>query len=135
MRQLSCGKTRSHKIFVTVRNQQQSHIRMNNEHATGESMFVNLIQFPAVKEGRDEEFRAWFEWSNEVYASFDGFISRRLLRSTEGAYFGLVEHESDETFMAMHLSPERQKAWEKVEPLLQGSPIPTFYDVILASKK
>jgi len=109
---------------------------MNKEHATGESMFVNLIQFPPVKEGKDEEFRAWFEWSNEVYASFDGFVSRRLLKSKdEGTYVGLVEHEREETFMAMHLSPERQKAWEKVEPLLQGSPIPTFYNVILASKK
>ena len=99
------------------------------------NVFVNLIEFPALKEGKEEEFREWFEWSNAVYAAFDGFISRRLLRSKEGAYVGLVEHESEETFMAMHLSPERQKAWEKVEPLLQGSPIPTFYSVILASKK
>jgi heme-degrading monooxygenase HmoA len=98
-------------------------------------VFVNLIQFPAVREGKDEEFREWFEWSNGVYASFAGFISRRLLRSKEGAYVGLVEHESEETFMAMHLSPERQKSWEKVESLLQGSPVPTFYSVILASKK
>ncbi len=95
-------------------------------------MFVNLIQFPAVKEGKDEEFRKWFEWSNEVYASFAGFVSRRLLKSLkDGTYVGLVEHESEETFMAMHLSPERQKAWEKVEPLLQGSPTPTFHTVVV----
>lgn len=99
-------------------------------------MFVNLIQFPAVRKGKDEEFREWFEWSNGVYASFDGFISRRLLRSKEeGTYVGLVEHESEETFMAMHLSPERQKAWERVKPLLQGSPIPTFYTVVISLKK
>ena len=98
-------------------------------------MFVNLIQFPAIKEGKDEDFKKWFEWSNEVYANFAGFISRKLLKSKEGTYVGLVEHESEETFMAMHLSPERQKAWAKVEPLLQGSPTPTFYTVILDSKK
>ena len=99
-------------------------------------MFVNLIKFPAVKDGMDEEFRRWFEWSNEVYAGFEGFISRQLLRSKEdGGYVGLVEHESEETFMVMHLSPERQKAWEKVEPLLQGSPTPTFYTVAISSKK
>ncbi len=94
-------------------------------------MFVNIIQFPAVKEGKDEEFRKWFEWSNGVYARFNGFISRRLLKSKEeGIYVGLVEHESEETFMAMHLSKERQEAWAKVEPLLQGSPTPMFYTVV-----
>lgn len=99
-------------------------------------MFVNLIQFPAVKEGKDEEFKEWFEWSNKVYASFNGFISRRLLKSKEeGNYVGLVEHESEETFMAMHLSIERQKAWQKVEPLLKGSPIPTFYNVVMEENK
>jgi heme-degrading monooxygenase HmoA len=75
-------------------------------------MFVNIIQFPLIKEGNDREFREWFEWSNEVYSHFEGFISRRLLESKkEGGYAGLVEHEYEETFMAMHLSSERQKAW------------------------
>lgn len=99
-------------------------------------MFVNIIEFPPVKEGKDGEFREWFEWSNKVYASFKGFISRRLLKPTEeGNYVGLVEHESEETFMAMHLSDERQKAWAKVEPLLQGSPTPAFYNVIMSKRK
>ncbi len=100
------------------------------------STFVNLIQFPAVKEEKDEEFKKWFEWSNEVYAKFEGFISRQLLTSKEnGTYVGLVEHDTEETFMAMHLSPERQRAWKKVEPLLTGSPIPTFHTVVVSSKK
>ena len=98
-------------------------------------MFVNIIQFPKVKDGKDAEFKKWFEWSNSVYASFKGFISRRLLEPTEeGNYIGLVEHESEETFMAMHLSDERQKAWAKVEQLLEGTPKPSFYTVILSSK-
>jgi len=46
-----------------------------------------------------------------------------------------VEHESEETFMVMHLSDERQKAWAKVEPLLEGSPKPHFYEVIISSEK
>lgn len=94
-------------------------------------MFVNVIQFPAVKEGKDKEFREWFDWSNEVYSHFEGFISRRLLESKKkGAYVGLVEHESEETFMAMHLSDERQRAWDRVGPLLDGSPKPAFYEVV-----
>ncbi len=99
-------------------------------------MFVNIIQFPPIMEGKDKEFREWFDWSNKVYANFNGFISRRLLKSTETEnYIGLVEHKNEETFMAMHHSEERQKAWAKVEPLLKGSPTPAFYNVIIAAKK
>jgi len=28
-------------------------------------MFVVLISFPPIKEGKDAEFREWFAWSNE----------------------------------------------------------------------
>ncbi len=100
-------------------------------------MFVNIIRFPRLKVGREEEFKKWFEWSNAVYEKFDGFVSRRLLRPTKGRrnYMAIVEHESEETFMAMHLSDERQKAWAKVEPLLEGAPTPSFYEVVITSKK
>jgi hypothetical protein len=46
-----------------------------------------------------------------------------------------VEHESEDTFMAMHLSDARQKAWEKVEPLTDGGHEPGFYEVIITSEK
>ena len=100
-------------------------------------MFVNLIEFPPIKKGKDKEFKEWFTWSNTVYEKFDGFISRRLLKSTKGKrnYVAIVEHESEKTFMAMHTSDERQKAWAKVEPLLEGAPTPHFYDVLLSSEK
>lgn len=97
-------------------------------------MFVNIIEFPPIKKGKDKEFREWFEWSNAVYASFDGFISRKLLKNTEGKakYVGIVEHKTKKTFKTMHTSDERQKAWAKVEPLLDGTPTPHFYEVILS---
>jgi heme-degrading monooxygenase HmoA len=100
-------------------------------------MFVNIIEFPPIKKGKDEEFKKWFEWSNTVYEKFEGFISRRLLKPTEadGKYSAIVEHESEKTFTAMHLSDERQKAWAKVEPLPDGSPTPHFYEVAIVSEK
>ncbi len=100
-------------------------------------MFVNIIEFPPIKKGKDEEFRKWFEWTNTVYEKLDGFISRCLLKPTKGKkrYAAIVEHESEKTFMAMHLSDERQKAWAKVEPLLDGSPTPHFYEVVIALEK
>jgi hypothetical protein len=44
-------------------------------------------------------------------------------------YAAVVEHESKETFMAMHLSDERQMLFKKVETLIEGMPEPHFYEV------
>jgi heme-degrading monooxygenase HmoA len=95
-------------------------------------MFVNIIHFPAIKAGKDTEFLEWFTWSNAQYAKHKGFISRRLLKPREGGnYVGVVEHESYETFMAMHTSPSQAEAHKRVESLFDGSPSPTFYEVVL----
>ncbi|MGD0752591.1 MAG: antibiotic biosynthesis monooxygenase [Anaerolineales bacterium] len=95
-------------------------------------MFVNIVHFPSIKAGKDAEFQAWFAWSNEQYARHKGFISRKLLKPREaGNYVGVVEHESYETFMAMHTSPTRAEAHKRVEPLFDGNPTPEFYEVIL----
>jgi heme-degrading monooxygenase HmoA len=79
-----------------------------------EGSFVNLIRFPLLKAGKDAEFREWFRHSSELFAKHQGFISRTLLKSTEGTdrYAAVVEHESKETFMAMHLSDDRQALQE-----------------------
>lgn len=96
-------------------------------------MFINTIEFPPIKEGKEEEFLQWFEWSNIVYQKFDGLISRRLLKSTKGKehFLSLVEHESEKTFMAMHTSEERKQAFEKLKPLLEGSLAPHFYEDVI----
>ena len=95
-------------------------------------MFVNLIEFPPIKAGKDAEFRRWFEETNREYAQHPGFIRRRLLKPTKGgAYLGLVEHASYETFMAMHTSPTQAAAHERVEPLFEGGPRPSFHEVVL----
>jgi uncharacterized protein (DUF488 family) len=66
-----------------------------------------------------------------------GFISRTLLKSTEGSdrYAAVVEHESKETFMAMHLSDERQMLFKKVETLIDGMPEPHFYEVVASRRQ
>ena len=95
-------------------------------------MFINLIVFPAVKEGQDAAFREWFVWSNEQYAKHKGFIRRRLLKSRRGEnYAAIVEHETYDTFMAMHTSSTQAEAKKRVTPLLDGDPTPRFYEVVL----
>jgi heme-degrading monooxygenase HmoA len=95
-------------------------------------VFVNIIHFPPIKAGKEAEFREWFVWSNGEYAKHQGFIGRRLLQPRQGgSYVAIVEHESHETFMAMHTSPTQARANEHVKPLLDGGPTPEFYEVII----
>jgi antibiotic biosynthesis monooxygenase (ABM) superfamily enzyme len=96
-------------------------------------MLFNIVHFPKIKEGKDTEFRQWFADSNKAYAKHPGFVRRILLRPREGGnYMAVVEHESHETFMAMHTSPAQAELRQRVEPLfIAGSPRPTFYDVVI----
>ncbi len=95
-------------------------------------MFINIINFPPIKAGKDTGFREWFTWSNKEYAKHKGLISRRLLKPRgDGNYIGVVEHESFETFMAMHTSPTQAEAHKRVVPFFGGDPQPAFYEVIL----
>ena len=95
-------------------------------------MFVVLISFPPIKEGKDAEFRQWFAWSNEKFSNQKGFIGRRLLKPLDaGNYAAIVEFENQDDFKAMHNSPEHDKAGERVKPLFDGSPTPHFYEVLI----
>jgi len=107
------------------------------EKKNSKGMFVNLVNFPLIKPGKEAEFLEWFRWTNEIYAKHKGFISRTLLKPTEGGanYAAIVEHESKETFMAMHLSKDREEAFKRVGPLFEGSPTPHFYEVVISNKK
>jgi heme-degrading monooxygenase HmoA len=95
-------------------------------------MLIVIISFPPIKPGKDEEFKEWFVWSNKEFAKYKGFINRRLLKPLKnGNYVAILEHESHETFMAMHNSPGHGEAGKRVAPLFDGSPIPQFYEVIV----
>jgi hypothetical protein len=60
-------------------------------------VFVNVVEFPPVVDGRDAQFREWFEWSNGVYAAFAGFVSRRLLEdiAAPGRYAARLHRRLD----------------------------------------
>ncbi len=96
-------------------------------------MFMNTIEMPPIKAGKESEFLEWFKWSNNVYKNFDGFISRRLLKQTKGIenYVILMEHKNEKTFMNMHSSKEQKEAFAKLSPLLEGSRIAKFYEVVI----
>ncbi|MSM39089.1 MAG: antibiotic biosynthesis monooxygenase [Geobacter sp.] len=95
-------------------------------------MFVVIINFPPIKEGKDAAFREWFADTNKEFGNFKGFIGRRLLKPMEsGNYAAIVEHESRESFMVMHESPAHIEAGKRVGLLFDGSASPKFYEVII----
>jgi len=125
-------------VFLVIKTPHPDAVEKDSpEDKNREGRFVNLIKFPAVKPGKEKEFREWFGRSSELFAKHRGFISRTLLKSTEETeqYAAVVEHESKETFMAMHLSDERQRLFKKVETLIDGMPEPDFYEVAATRRK
>ncbi len=94
-------------------------------------MFIVVISFPPIKEGRDADFQKWFASSGEAFSKFTGFISRRLLKPVSGGnYAAIVEFKDQAAFQAMHGSLTHDEAGDQVIPLLDGQPVPTFYQVV-----
>ena len=94
-------------------------------------MFIVIISFPPIKDGKDAEFQQWFASSNQAFSDFEGFISRKLLKPVEGgSYAAIVEFESQSAFQAMHSSSIHDEAGERVRPLFDGKPTPKFYEVV-----
>jgi heme-degrading monooxygenase HmoA len=91
-------------------------------------MFVVIINFPPIKTGKDAEFLKWFAGTNKTFANYKGFIGRRLLKPIKGGnYAAIVEHESQETFLAMHNSPAHDEASKGLGPLSDGNTSPQFF--------
>ena len=96
-----------------------------------------FVDFAPVKPGKQEIFLDWFRRSSEVFARHRGFISRTLLGPIEGGsrYAAIIEHESKETFMDMHLSDDRAQLFQEVEPLVLGTSMPHFYELLVSYRK
>ena len=73
-------------VFLVIKTPHPDAMKKDSpEDKNREGRFVNLIKFPAVKPGKEKEFREWFGHSSELFAKHQGFISRTLLKSTEDA--------------------------------------------------
>jgi heme-degrading monooxygenase HmoA len=92
------------------------------------NMFV-MIADVQLKEGVEDDFKSWFSESNKVLSSFPGFVSRRFLKSGDGSYRIVVEHESKDTFIKMHQSPEHEKIHPKGHSFMSADPVRKTYTV------
>lgn len=92
-------------------------------------MFVVMADL-RLKDGADDDFRAWFSESNQTLSKFPGFISRRLLQSGDNDYRVIVEHESRESFTRMHQSPEHAKVHPVGRSFMTSDPVREMYTVV-----
>ena len=91
-------------------------------------MFVMMADIQ-LKEGAEEDFKSWFSESNKVLSNFPGFVSRRFLKSTDGSYKIIVEHESKDTFIKMHQSSEHEKLHPAGHSFMSTDPVRKTYTV------
>ena len=82
-----------------------------------------------IKE-KESEFKKWFSDSNKILEKFDGFISRRLLESVDRTHRIIVEHQSKDTFVNMHQSPEHAKLHEQAATFMEKPAIRKSYNVV-----
>lgn len=61
-----------------------------------------IARFPTVATERNQEFRDWFVWPNDVLRESAGLRARRLQPEPDGSCTRLVKAESAGTFTAMH---------------------------------
>lgn len=94
-------------------------------------MHIALARFPAVPAEQDADFRAWFAWSNDELRDTAGLRARRLLQAPDGSYTALVEHESADTFAAMHTAGPVDRIHERLGQILTDGPKATKYDVVV----
>jgi len=82
-----------------------------------------------LKEGVEDDFKTLFSESNKILSHFPGFVSRRFLKSKDGDYRIIVEHETKETFMTMIQSPEHQKFHPKLHSFMSVEPVKKIFTV------
>jgi len=123
-------------VFLVIKTPPQEAIPGQSFLNSQAGAFVNLVDFAPPKPGKEEAFQEWFRHSSEVFAKHPGFISRTLLGPIEGSsrYAAIVEHESKETFMDMHLSDDRVELFQEVEPLILGESKPHFYRLLTSHR-
>ncbi|HBB16513.1 MAG TPA: hypothetical protein DCZ97_05720 [Syntrophus sp. (in: bacteria)] len=123
-------------VFLVIQTPQANAMPRESFLDSQAGIFVNLIDFAPLKPGKEEAFQEWFRHSSEVFAKHPGFISRTLLGPIEGSsrYAAIVEHESKETFMDMHLSDDREQLFHEVEPLIFGESKPHFYRLLTSHR-
>ena len=94
-------------------------------------MHIAIARFPAVPAEHDKDFRDWFAWSNDELRGMAGLRGRRLLRSPDGSYTALLEHDSAAAFAAMLKAEAVSMIHRGLGPILNDRRQAMSYDVLV----
>ena len=83
-----------------------------------------------LKNGVESEFKKRLAEHHKILSKMNGFVSRRLLKSADGKYRIMVEHQSKETFEKMTQSPEHKKIHDESVPFMEFHPKPKIFEVV-----
>lgn len=93
------------------------------------NMFVAIVDITLKKE-KISEFKNWFSQSNKIVEKFEGYISRKLLESSDGSHRIIVEFTNKDLFVSMHQSADHAKLHEQIDKFMERPPIRKMYDVV-----
>ena len=92
-------------------------------------MFVAIVDIQ-LKPGVEEDFAKSFANANTDLSQCDGFVNRRLLKSGDGSFRIVVEHDSRDTFEKMHQSDVHAKWHGEMISFMAQMPSPRFFQVV-----
>jgi len=92
-------------------------------------MFVAMADI-RLKPGVEEDFARSFSNANAELSRCEGFAGRRLLKSGDGSYRVVVEHDSRDTFEKMRQSGVHAKWHDEMTSFMAQAPSPRFFQVV-----
>ncbi len=92
-------------------------------------MFIAIVDIQ-LKPGAEKNFEKSFSDANVELCQCEGFVSRRLLKSGDGSFRIIVEHDSRDTFEKMHQSQIHAKWHKQMTFHMAQMPTPRFYQVV-----
>lgn len=93
-------------------------------------MIIVTAKFPTINQDQEEEFRKWFDWSNQLLKDMREFPSRKLAKDRKGNYIAKVVFDSFDAFKDMHYSNVHKLIHKKTSSLFIGMPKPEIFEVI-----
>ena len=88
------------------------------------------VRFPRGPSGAEAASRSWCAGANDPLREVDGLQGRRLLHAADGSYTALVEHDSAETFAAMHSTEAASHVHAQLGELRLEGPAAETYEVV-----
>lgn len=92
-------------------------------------MFIAIVDIQ-LKAGVEDDFAKSFAEANTELGLCEGFQSRRLLKSGDGSYRIIVEHDNRDTFEKMHQTPVHAKWHAQMTAFMSEMPAPRFFKVV-----